>query len=184
MESLEHDLRMAKDYLVAHPEEITIKILRLAADLIDRYSNVANKNGDRGNSNGTPFSNPSSSMPPAKSSSSVGSAASVLAVDDVVDFTVTHLAGLASYLFGENNTSQTLTAHSSIIDFEVVNDRAGQNVSLSKNSPERRAIQVAAARNTMSGAYRVYQSSTARNIINAIPLSHALSARQLVRPYK
>jgi len=68
--------------------------------------------------------------------------------------------------------------------FEVVNDRADQDVASSAGSPNHRAAQMSAGRNVIVGAYRVYQSSTARTIINAFPLNHALPARQVVRPYK
>ena len=68
--------------------------------------------------------------------------------------------------------------------FEVVNDRADQDVVSSAGSPNHRAAQMSAGRNVIVGAYRVYQSSTARTIINAFPLSQTLPVRQVVRPYK
>jgi hypothetical protein len=71
-----------------------------------------------------------------------------------------------------------------VIDFEDVSDRVDQDVASSVGSPHHRAAQMAAGRNVMIGAYRVYQSSTARNITNAFPLGQTLTARQLVRPYK
>ena len=121
IERLERELRFASEHMGFTPKQITVTLIKLATDLIARYSSVGNTSEDPDGSNGTPPLTSPDSAPPITAAG--GSRASASATSDGENY-VTGFVGSGETSAVDSNVvyaSAAETQNATMMDYSGIN---------------------------------------------------------------